>query len=541
MNEEGATLTRDPPASADTRTRTGTGRLWLVAASIAILAAAFYPYLRAVLGTPPGYHFWGALWYSPDDGLLLSVMWEGVRGQWLHTPPYALADGPGAFFYPAYLLLGHLSARTGLSPLHLFPLARLAGGVILLLSLYGFVGRFFRRVQEQRFAFLVAATGCGLGWVFSLTFLPFRFKSVEFSAPEAYPLFSILASFHVTLALAAMLWVFEALIPRGEWTTLPRRGGNGLTSRCGRLVAGTLVLATMQPFGCVVALCVGALWAAVRWRLEARMPRLELASLLVVVGLSLPFVLHQLSTIASNPAYAGWHTQVRTPTPPFWQVLVAIGLPLPFALVGLVDSARRRQPDDLLLLFWTCSVAVLISLPYYQARRFDLAGYVPLAILAVRGIERLRFRWSSGDRFLAVFLNALSSLVIIGAATSRVTGLDHELFLKRDAWEAIRYLRGHSAERSVVLAEPMTSLAVIASSPLKVVFGHPAETPRAGETYKAVRAFFDRGRLMDDGLMRRVDYILVEPRADGKTTARIPPDFRKVFGSGGVTVYRRRR
>jgi len=542
MNEEEPPVTMDSSGTTHPRAGAGSGRLWLAATSAAILAAAFYPYLRAVLGTPPGYHFWGGLWYSPDDSLLLSVMWEGVRGHWLHAPPYALADGPGAFFYPAYLLLGHLSAWTGLSPLHVFYLARLAGGVILLSSLHGFVGRFFRRVQERRFAFLVAATGSGLGWVFLPALLPFSFKSVEFSATEVYPLFSILASFHVTLALAAMLWVLDALIPPGESaTTLPRRGWNGRAAGWARLGAGALVLATMQPFGCIVALCVGALWAAVRWRLEARLPRLELASLLVVVGLSLPFVLHQLSTISSNPAYAGWHTQVRTPTPPFWQVLVAIGLPLPFALVGLVDSARRRQPDDLLLLFWTGSVAVLMSSPYYQARRFDLAGYVPLAILAVRGIGKLQFRWPNGGRLLAVLLNALSTLVIIGAAASRVTGLDPELFLERDRWEAVRYLRDHAAERSVVLAEPVTSLAVIASSPLKVVFGHPAETPRARETHKAVRAFFDRGRPMEDRLMRRVDYILVEPRADGLTTARIPPDFKEVFRSGGVRVCRRRR
>ena len=536
MDEEEPTTTRVPSGTADARARSGAGWPWFIATSVAILAAAFYPLVRAVLGSPRGHHFWGALWYSPDDSLLLSVMWEGVRGHWLHAPPYALADGPGAFIYPAYLLLGHVAAWTGLSPLSVFLLARLAAGVLLLLTLDGFVGRFFRQVHERRFAFLVAATGCGLGWLFVLVS---RFRSAEFSTPEVYPLFSILAGFHVTLAIAALLWVLEALVPRGAGSTSPRRGWSASAARWGRLVAGVLVLATMQPFGCVVALCVGALWATARWRREARVPRLELASLLVVAGLSLPFVLHQLSTIASNPAYAGWHTQVRTPTPPFWQVLVAIGLPLPFALVGLVDSARRRQPDDLLLLFWTCSMAVLLSLPYYQARRFDLAGSVPLAILAVRGIGTLRFRWSAADRLLAVFLNALSSLVIIGAAASRVTALDPELFLKQDTWDAVCYLRDHAAERAVVLAEPVTSLAVVASSPLRIVFGHPAETPQAHETHEAVRAFFDRGRPLEERLMRRVDYILVEPRADGATTTRIPADFQGVLRSGGVTVYRR--
>jgi len=528
----------DSSGTPDPRSGIGTGRLWLVATSAAILAAAFYPYLRAVLGTPPGYHFWGATWFSPDDGLLLSVMWEGVRGHWLHTPPYATAEGPGALFYPGYILLGHLSRLTGLDPPVVFYLARFACGATLLASLYGFVGRFFDRREDRRFAFLVAATGGGLGWFFMIAF---RLKTVEFSAPEAYPFFSILASAHFPLAAAALFWVLDALVPEA-----PGRPPGAIVRAPGmaawtRFVAGVLILAFMQPFGSVVAFCVGAFCASARWLRERRLPRAELAGLLVLAAFTAPVAHHQIATIASNPAYVGWRTQVQTPTPSPGQLLIAIGLALPFALVGLLEAARRRGPSDLLLLGWVGSMAVLLSLPYYQARRFDFAGYVPLAILAVRGVGALRFRWSGGDRFLAVFLNALMSLVLVRATTGRISGLDPELFMREERWAAISYLRDRAPERAVVLAGPITSLSLLASSPLRVVYGHPTENPRGDETWRAVQGFFKYGRALDAALMSRVDYILVERRADGLTTTRIPSDFREVFRSGGVTVYGRRR
>src|SRR5207248_10931436 len=76
--------------------------------SAGILAAVMVPWLLAMRlpGSPRS--FWGGVWYSPDDSRLRSVVQEGMQGHWLHRPPYGAAPGPGAFFYPEYLLLGHL-------------------------------------------------------------------------------------------------------------------------------------------------------------------------------------------------------------------------------------------------------------------------------------------------------------------------------------------------------------------------------------------------------------------------------------------------
>jgi hypothetical protein len=84
-------------------------------------------------------------------------------------------------------------------------------------------------------------------------------------------------------------------------------------------------------------------------------------------------------------------------------------------------------------------------------------------------------------------------------------------------------------------------MALMASAPLRVVHGHPAETPRAPETLRAVRAFYEEGRALDERLLDRTDYIFVERQEAGAVGPHIPPVYREVFASGDARVYARKR
>jgi hypothetical protein len=503
----------------------GHDRAWFAGVSTFLLAVVALPWLIAVFHPPAGLRSWGAIWYAPDDSLLLSVIQEGMRGHWLHRPPYALAEGPGALFYPLHLLVGHLCRWTGMNAATGLHLARLACGALMLAALAAFVGRFFAGRGERRFAFLLAATGCGLGW---LPLLAWGIRSPELSTSEAYPFFAALASLHLAFAIAAMLWTVDALVPRA---------GGG--PRWWRVAAGALALAATQPFGVVVAGAIGAAWAAVRLRRERRVPWDTLGGLVLLGGLSAPFVLHQVISIATNPAYVGWRTQVSTPTPTLGEVLIGVGLALPFALAGLVEAARRRDPGDVLLLAWIGAMVVLMSLPYYQARRFDLAGYVPLVILAVRGLRVLRLDGARTPGALAVMVNALTSLFILGASLARVTSGSPEVYVPRATWEAFAALRQRAPEGAVVLARPLTSLALLAAAPVRAVYGHPAETPDAAATHAAVDSFFRSGMPLPPRLADRVDYVLVEPGTPGTGALAAPPGFREVYAMPGAELWER--
>lgn len=511
----------------------GIDRAGPAASSLLILCAASLPYLCALFGTPASVHFWGGTCFYYDDGLLLSVMREGMQGHWLHSPPYATAQGPGALFYPGYLLLGHLCGWAALDPVPVFHLARFACGAVLLVSLWRFIGRFFARPEDRRFSFLLAATGCGLAWAWLMTS---QFRQAELRAAELYPFFSILSSPHLALAMAAFLHVLDELVPR---ESEPVTGG-GRFIRMALFVAGVLILALSQPFGSVVAAGIGTLWAGRRWHQERRFPGAELARVTALVVLTLPFAIHQLATIASNPAYSGWRTQVHSPALPPWGIIVALGLPLPFALAGVVMSARRHGPSDWLLLFWTGIVALLVSLPYYQSRRFDLGCGVLVSVLAVRGIAGMGLRPPAVVKLAAIAVNALTGVLLLGAMTQRIVRLSPELFVEQDVWRAVGFLREHAAERAVVLAEPATSMCVIASTPLRVVYGNPAETPNGAAVRREVDGFFERGAPLSDDLMDRVEYILLQPHRGDRPSCSIPGDFGIAFQTRAVRVYARR-
>jgi hypothetical protein len=157
----------------------------------------------------------------------------------------------------------------------------------------------------------------------------------------------------------------------------------------------------------------------------------------------------------------------------------------------------------------------------------------------VRGFERFRSAWSGAERLAFVGLNAMTSLLVLGANMALMDGRDPTIFMTRDAWAAISYVRDHAEERAVVLAPPVTSLFVIASAPLRVVAGHPAETPRAEATFRAVEDFYREGAALPPELLQRVDYILTGRPAAGVRGPRLPQGFEEIFHSGRVGVHAR--
>src|SRR5438477_576218 len=131
-------------------------------------------------------------------------------------------------------------------------------------------------------------------------------SNMDLFATEMFPGFSLLVSAHVSLSLAAMLWLFDALAlepqadlagSRASWVALP---------------FGALVLGTCQPFALVVVLAVAAIELGLRWaRREPGAVRLGVRALMAA-AIAAPLVLHEAATIRGNPAFSGWRDQLHT-------------------------------------------------------------------------------------------------------------------------------------------------------------------------------------------------------------------------------------
>lgn len=503
--------------------------IWVAVVTLIVLSIAIAPYIYGVLTTPSTYHYNGLVWLPVDNSLLLSTMWEGVRGHWLHRPPYVTDADQGALFYPQYIFLGHVAGWLRLDlPLTLH-VGRLLGGVVLLVSIYHFVSRFFGDVADRRFAFALAAFGSGLGWLALLVVGDATVADMHHQ--EVFPFFSILSSLHLTWAMGALLWLMDFVVPSPYQPSSVRAWL--------LFSAGALLVGATQPFGIVEVGAVGALWLVTCAWCERRLDQQTLVRLLVMGALATPFIIYQLWTIANNPAYIGWREQVQNLSPPAWDYLLAIGLLLPFLVSGISMALRRRDRNTWLPIFWVGATALLVYLPYYQNRRFEFGIWIPIAVLAAYALRDIAwFRWPA-RRFAFVALTALTNLILLASIFWTIDQRHPSLFITQDEWNAILYLRTHAPERAVVMASPHVSLAVLSSSSLRVVYGVPTETPHAAETLAKEIAFYTGILDADDALLRPVDYIILGPRERALGTPRIPSNFSPQFTAGIVIMYAR--
>lgn len=500
---------------------------WVGGVALCILAISIAPNLFGYLVTPPDLHYTGLAYNWQDANSYLAKMMQGVRGEWLYRVPFTTEPGDGVFLYPNYLLFGHIAAWTGLEPVIIFQLARLAGGAVLLVTLYAFASRFFVNVRERRLGFLLAAIGSGFGW------LPLLFNTMtpDILNAEIFPFLAMLTNPHFPLAMAAELWVVDALIPatRLSWP---------------HLVIGTLILALTQPYGLVSAGGAALAWMAIRWLRERRWPLDALRALLLMLALATPVALYDAWALTNNAALTGWNQQNVTLSPPLWQWLVAGGLVLALAVMGYgaawqrVRRSRRLDANDGLLLLWVAAIALLVALPGAQQRRFAFGLFIPLAILAVQALPLLGRFNAPLTRALLVGVSALTNVVLIVIAFATMTFHQSFLFFSAHEWHALLYLRAANPH-ALVLASPEMGLYIPAWAGQRVIYGHPHETANAKARASEVQQFF-AGKLTSDAFLARVDYIFVGPRERALGAPIIPPSFAPVFNDGEVTIYANR-
>jgi hypothetical protein len=352
---------------------------------------------------------------------------------------------------------------------------------------------------------------------------------MDLFATEMFPGFSILVSAHLALSLAAMLWLLDALIAE-----------RGLRARWPALVAGSLILATSQPFALVIVFGLAAIDLAIGGR-ERRPGRVGIALPIAVAALiAAPFVVHEAMTIRANPAFSGWREQLHTLTPGPLELLLAAGLALPFVVLGAVAAWRTARRDLVLLGVWLILAIVLMQVPWYQQRRFDVGAWIPLALLAAYGTTTLRFARARGFRMLFVAVAALTNVLLLASMCGAMAGRDPSTFASESEWGALQTLRARGRPREVLLASPLLSRMALTRAPLRVVYANPVETPDAAVRRERVLAFY-RGTLANpDSLLRSVQWILLGPRERAIGRPKIDERFAPVWREDDVTLWRAR-
>jgi hypothetical protein len=433
-----------------------------------VVAATMVPYVWATSLVPKPSVFGGFL-LNPLDGFsYLAKMRQGAGGSWLFRLPYAADPGPGVFLFVYYLLLGHISRLVDASPLAIFHLARGVGAIGMFLAGWRLLQHHVPPGRGRGWGFAMILVGSGLGWMG----IPFGWLALDLWVPEAIPALAAYASAHFPLAVAALCLGGLTISPgySSRWR-IPLAGGSGLA------------LALLQPFAVGAVAVFGSVWLGLETLagsdpVERTERRRSAAALVAFLAAASPIIAYDAWAVFTHPALAAWNRQNFTPSPSLIETGLAFLPLLGLAVVSLADRENRRRSSFRFLAVWAAVTLILLYAPFGLQRRLALGVYMPLAVVAAVGLNgRPRLpRWLP---LLALLLTIPSHLVVVAAGLSGVARQEPALVLGADERETYRWMDDNLRDGSLVLAGPLAGNRIPAYADVRVIYGHPFETPNA--------------------------------------------------------------
>ena len=475
---------------------------------------------------------------NPVDGFsYLAKMRQGVDGSWLFHLPYAPEPGPGTFVYVYYLFLGHVANWLRLPLLTVYHAARFLAAAIMFFLAFVFYKRTLSESRATWIAFLLTLFGSGLGWLA----IPFGIQTSDLFIPESIPFLTAYTNAHFPLAAAAILGGVLSVLGNGRLEIRLL-----LAFICGNLLGAVL------PFSVVslaVAILVWLVWEfhSQGWRsgvtslwLNQR-PRL-LSTLALLVG-TLPWLIYDLWLTLTHPVLAAWTAQNITPSPPLLNYILGYGLILIFGVVGVAVTWPPRQPEKRLLLAWVVSNGILLYAPFSLQRRLTLGLFFPLAGLAAMGIQRLvRSRnWRRIALVIVIALSVPSNLIVVSAGLSSVRIGEPAVVHLHDELDAYQWLGEHAPRQSLVLAAPDTGNRLPVFADVRVLYGHPFETPDADTQKALVESIYAWNGPIEEGRRllsnQGIDLIFYGQRERALGQPTWIEGLPLVFQSGEVEIY----
>ena len=446
-----------------------------IALALVLGALSLLPYLLAYAWTPPGKHFAGFFFIADDATTYLAKMRQGADGAWLWTDPYTSEAHGGVFLFGFYLLLGHLAALLHLPMVLAYHLARVAGGVALVIA----VNRLAHRLLApdlRRLALVFTMLASGLGFVAQALgdpgLLGMRLEALDLHLPELSGWYSLLAIPHFVWATTLIVLALIGLVDLQERPTVRTMVLTGVV---------LTALAAIHPQMIPVLAIVWAAYHLVLWHWGARPPARSILAEAAAFAIPVPLLLYNVWVLYTDPTIALWAKQWKHQAPNLLSLVVSLGLPLAAAGFATVLTWRRRDRGLALLAVWPPVVIALLYLPNVaniQRRLLD-AIYLPLGFLAAVGLRALLARWPRRAARLEralVPLFCLSSALVLAIALRFATGVYPEIYLSAEQAQAMGWLATHHGPADRVLSSPGDGLYIPAWSGVPVYVGHYSET-----------------------------------------------------------------
>jgi hypothetical protein len=267
------------------------------------------------------------------------------------------------------------------------------------------------------------------------------------------------------------------------------------------------LLAFLQPLTVLVGYAViGVHLIAVMSSARKGELRATLAPWLKVIGriliVSGPLVVYFAFSFLFDPFLRTWTEQNRILSPHPVHYLMAYGALLPLAFLGGRNLLRTGSEHVLLPIAWVLLIPALAYAPHNLQRRLPEGAWVAMVTLSAAALGA----WLSrplGRRILAGSLLALSlvsAVVLVGGGGMLALAPRQPAFLPVDQARVFERLGERAEVGEIVLASYVTSNALPAWAPLRVVAGHGPESADLATILPMVNAFYDESTLDSERL-----------------------------------------
>jgi len=418
---------------------------------------------------------------DPWDQLGYFAYFQQVRdGHLLFTNLYTPESTDAILFNPFFIAVGLIGAKASLPAV--YQASRLVCGFAALWLILVLVRKATDDAAERRFAFVMAATGGGFGWILWLmSGLPLgqSLSHLEKLCPdfwytEAYTMLSLMNYPHFMCALSLQISVYIMLL------IYSASGNRWHLAAAGALTA---LLASIHPFDFITVYGIFATYAILQIALKRITIKKALLDGALFVITSIMPMLYQAWFLFFHPVLTRvWIFNLETPDP--LRLYLSYGLSAIFATLYTVMFFRKgswKSATSAELLLFSCIIfqCIVIYLPVPHTRRFIQGLQIPLGILggiamwryAVAALEKRSRILSEVTALLLLIFAVASSFVPMGITTGTLYLRRSQEFLSADEVSALKWLT-EKRPSGVVLSSPFYGMWIPGLSGCRVYQGH---------------------------------------------------------------------
>ena len=446
-------------------------------------AVTTLPYLYAAWTTPADSVYTGLMLDAPDTLQYFSWLRDHRSATLVPNRMTSQPNEP-ALFNLLWLGLAQVQNLTGWSNAAIFQLLRVGAFLAFAGATWWLLGLATRTARERMWAWALAMCGSGLGIVWVVEKYARGLADVRFPfdlyVAEPNTLLMLLGYPHFLAAGALVIGTLAASL-------LAVRSGHWRWWALATALA--LLLSLQHAYDLLTIYGAYALWLVLLGFKQRRIPwRIGFGMALVGI-VSFPPAGYFYWLTSRDPMWREVLSQFSNAnvwTPNLLHLPILMGLPLIVAVVGW-DGFRplRSRPDgELLIKAWAIAGLVLIYLPVNFQIHLLMPWQVPLALLAVWGVERRIRPWAARrmPRLARWMLPALlllslpTNLYLVAWRYIELGRHERPWYLHVDEAQALSRLAERATPEDVVLSELELGQYVPAETDARAVLAHWAQT-----------------------------------------------------------------